>query len=508
METKRKVQQLQDALDYSENIISTIREPLIVLDADLRIITANPAFYQKFSVTPQETQGKHIYELSKGIWNIPELRELLEEILPKNNSFDNFEISPELPGLGRRIMLLNACRIEDRGIKSKKVLLVMEDITDHQKLEHDIEASELRYRRLFETAQDGILIIGAKSGEIMDANPFLLKMLGYPKQDLLGKKLWELGFIRDKAASREAFQILQDKGYVRYEDLPLETKDGNPMDVEFVSNVYRIAGEQVIQCNIRNITERKQTEREISKLNENLVRRTNEAELVNQELEAFSYSVSHDLKAPLRSISGFSDVLLEDYSTNFDKQSKQYLQKIKDASVHMAKLIDDLLVLAKVTSIEINFGKVNLSELAKEVIGELQYADPDRKVKVEIVPNLMAYGDRNLLSIVLTNLLGNAWKFSSKVAKPRIELGITEQNGKPTYFIRDNGAGFDMEYADKLFKPFQRLHMASEFDGTGIGLSLVQRIIHRHGGRVWAEGKVGEGATLYFTLGQEGDVSK
>jgi PAS domain S-box-containing protein len=508
METKRKVQQLQDALDYSENIISTIREPLIVLDADLRIITANPAFYQKFSVTPQETQGKHIYELSKGIWNIPELRELLEEILPKNNSFDNFEISPELPGLGRRIMLLNACRIEDRGIKSKKVLLVMEDITDHQKLEHDIEASELRYRRLFETAQDGILIIGAKSGEIMDANPFLLKMLGYPKQDLLGKKLWELGFIRDKAASREAFQILQDKGYVRYEDLPLETKDGNPMDVEFVSNVYRIDGEQVIQCNIRNITERKQTEREISKLNENLVRRTNEAELVNQELEAFSYSVSHDLKAPLRSISGFSDVLLEDYSTNFDKQSKQYLQKIKDASVHMAKLIDDLLVLAKVTSIEINFGKVNLSELAKEVIGELQYADPDRKVKVEIVPNLMAYGDRNLLSIVLTNLLGNAWKFSSKVAKPRIELGITEQNGKPTYFIRDNGAGFDMEYADKLFKPFQRLHMASEFDGTGIGLSLVQRIIHRHGGRVWAEGKVGEGATLYFTLGQEGDVSK
>ena len=433
---------------------------------------------------------------------------MLEEILPKNNSFDNFEISPELPGLGRRIMLLNACRIEDRGIKSKKVLLVMEDITDHQKLEHDIEASELRYRRLFETAQDGILIIGAKSGEIMDANPFLLKMLGYPKQDLLGKKLWELGFIRDKAASREAFQILQDKGYVRYEDLPLETKDGNPMDVEFVSNVYRIDGEQVIQCNIRNITERKQTEREISKLNENLVRRTNEAELVNQELEAFSYSVSHDLKAPLRSISGFSDVLLEDYSTNFDKQSKQYLQKIKDASVHMAKLIDDLLVLAKVTSIEINFGKVNLSELAKEVIGELQYADPDRKVKVEIVPNLMAYGDRNLLSIVLTNLLGNAWKFSSKVAKPRIELGITEQNGKPTYFIRDNGAGFDMEYADKLFKPFQRLHMASEFDGTGIGLSLVQRIIHRHGGRVWAEGKVGEGATLYFTLGQEGDVSK
>jgi len=350
MESKRTVQQLQDALDYSENIIATIREPLIVLDADLRIITANAAFYQKFSVSPGETQGKHIYELSNGIWNIPELRELLEEILPKNNSFDNFEISPELPGLGRLIMLLNARRIRDRELKSKKVLLVMEDITDHQKMEHDIEASELRYRRLFETAQDGILILDAKSGEIMDVNPFLLITLGYPKQDLLGKKLWELGFIRDKAASREAFQILQDKGYVRYEDLPLETKDGKPMDVEFVSNVYRIDGEQVIQCNIRDITARKLAEKEINTLNENLIQRIEESELLNRELEAFSYSVSHDLKAPLRSVAGFSDALLEDYREKLDEQGQQYLQKIKDSGNHMAKLIDDLLMLAQITS--------------------------------------------------------------------------------------------------------------------------------------------------------------
>jgi light-regulated signal transduction histidine kinase (bacteriophytochrome) len=252
-----------------------------------------------------------------------------------------------------------------------------------------------------------------------------------------------------------------------------------------------------------NITDRIQAKEEIQKLNDGLVQRTDQAEQLNRELEAFSYSVSHDLKAPLRSVSGFSDALMEDYSGKLDEQGNEYLRKIKESSDRMAKLIDDLLMLAKITSREINFGKVNLSQLAEDAIGELQASDPDRKVKVNITPNLIAYGDRNLLSIVFTNLLGNAWKFSSKVAQPHIEVGTIEKNGKPAYFVRDNGAGFNMEYADKLFKPFQRLHMASDFAGTGIGLSIVQRIAHRHGGKVWAEGKVGEGATFYFTLGQE-----
>jgi PAS domain S-box-containing protein len=259
--SKRTTRQLQEDLDYAENIIATIREPLIVLDANLRILTANGSFYEMFALTPQDTQSKLIYELSDGQWNIPKLRELLEEILPKNISFENFEVEHEFPGLGKRFLLLNARRVHNGGLKSERVLLAMEDITDRQKLEHDTIYSELRYRRLFETAQDGILILNYPMGEVIDVNPFLLKMLGYTKEDVSGKKLWELGFIRDKAASRQAFQILQDKGYVRYEDLPLETKDGQSMEVEFVSNVYRIDGEQVIQCNIRDITARKQAEK-------------------------------------------------------------------------------------------------------------------------------------------------------------------------------------------------------------------------------------------------------
>lgn len=246
---------------------------------------------------------------------------------------------------------------------------------------------------------------------------------------------------------------------------------------------------------------RKQSEEKINSLNVSLAQRATELEAVNKELESFSYSVSHDLRAPLRSMAGFSTALLEDYSQKLDDEGKQYLKHIQDSSELMARLIDDLIKLSRVTRNDINYDKVNFSDMAQQVVEELAKVDPTRKVKVIITQDVIAYGDRNLLRIVLDNLIGNAWKFSSKTAEPRIEIGSMELKGKLTYFVRDNGIGFDMTYADKLFKPFQRLHVASEFPGTGIGLATVQRIIRRHGGEVWVESKVGEGATFFFTLG-------
>lgn len=261
-----------------------------------------------------------------------------------------------------------------------------------------------------------------------------------------------------------------------------------------------------------DIEEHKRTEQtlyenqqQIQKLNAELeqrvVERTAELAAANKELEAFSYSVSHDLRAPLRSIDGFSQALLEDYSESIDAQGQNYLQRVRAASQRMAQLIDDMLNLSRVSRVEMRREQINLSAITREVLEQLQREQPERTVEAIIADNINARGDERLLRIALENLLGNAWKFTSKQRSARIEFGVREGDaGEDVFFVRDDGAGFDMAYADKLFGAFQRLHSVSEFEGTGIGLATVQRIIRRHGGRIWAESEVDRGATFYFTL--------
>ena len=232
--------------------------------------------------------------------------------------------------------------------------------------------------------------------------------------------------------------------------------------------------------------------------------RTAQLEATNKELEAFSYSVSHDLRAPLRGIYGFSEALAEDYTDKLDEQGKDYLKRVCAASERMGQLIDELLQLSRVTRSELRHEAVDLTALAKDVATELQESKPERQVEFNIAEGLATYGDQRLLQVMLQNLLGNAWKFTGRASQAKIEFGMDQPNGKPSYYVRDNGAGFDMAYADKLFHAFQRLHETSEFEGTGIGLATVQRIVHRHGGQVWAEGAVGEGATFFFTINRNG----
>jgi two-component system, NtrC family, sensor kinase len=224
-----------------------------------------------------------------------------------------------------------------------------------------------------------------------------------------------------------------------------------------------------------------------------------ELKFKNDELESFSYSVAHDLRAPLRSIDGFSLALLEDCGENLNEDGKQYLRYVRESAQHMARLIDDLLALSRVSRAELDRAETDLSSIARSVAERFARAAPDRQVELHLLDQLVANCDSHLLTIVFENLIGNAWKFTGKRGDARIEIGATGQN-PPTYFVRDNGAGFDMSYASKLFGVFQRLHSAAEFEGTGIGLATVQRIIRRHGGRIWAEGEVGSGATFFFTL--------
>ncbi len=251
---------------------------------------------------------------------------------------------------------------------------------------------------------------------------------------------------------------------------------------------------------IREVSERKRAEEDIRKLNTQLVQQTAQLSASNKELEAFSYSVSHDLRAPLRGIDGFSQAVLEDYADSLDEAGKTYLQRVRAASQRMSQLIDAMLNLARLTRAEIRSQTLDMSGMVSAILEDFHKIDPDRQVECVVGKNLFATADPQLIRAVLENLLGNAWKFTRQREDARIEFGYESYKGQPTYFVRDNGAGFDMTYAHKLFGAFQRLHAYTEYPGVGVGLATVHRIIQRHGGQIWAEGAVGEGATFHFTL--------
>lgn len=243
-----------------------------------------------------------------------------------------------------------------------------------------------------------------------------------------------------------------------------------------------------------------QIKRHASELERRVIERTTELESANEELESFSYTVSHDLRSPLRSIDGFSHLLMDDYSDKLDETAKEYLARVRHASQRMGNLIDDLLALARVGRQQLNFSKVNLSEMVRQISARLQDSEPARRCTWKIAPHLSARADSSLIYIVLDNLLSNAWKYTSKVSHAHIEVGVLNENRQSVFYVSDNGAGFDIKYADKLFVPFQRLHQANEFEGTGVGLATVQRIIRRHGGQIWAESEPGKGSRFYFTV--------
>ncbi|MGQ9861983.1 MAG: PAS domain-containing sensor histidine kinase [Thiobacillaceae bacterium] len=381
------------------------------------------------------------------------------------------------------------------------------DVTELRRAERELEAHRLRLEDLVAERTREVRDQAAIIDQIHDAvvstdldgrvtgwNLGAERLFGYTASEAMGQDIGMLYFDRD-TLQQEVVQPLREKGAHEVE-VVLRRKDGMAIDVLLSLSLRRDEeGRPVGMIGYSmDISTRKQAERQ-------LLQRSDELADANRELEAFSYSVSHDLRAPLRAIDGFSQALQEDYGEHLDASGRDYLRRVRNAAQRMATLIDDLLELSRVSRSPLQPATVDLSRMAAEILAELQEQQPERNVAISIQPGLTAWGDPGLLRTALENLLGNAWKYTGRTAAARIEVGSEHTEAGNVFHVRDNGAGFDMRYADKLFGAFQRLHHPSEFEGTGIGLATVQRIIHRHGGRIWAQAIPGEGACFMFTLG-------
>jgi PAS domain S-box-containing protein len=377
-------------------------------------------------------------------------------------------------------------------------------------LAESLAVSERKYRSVFENAAVGVARL-SPDGQWLEVNDRLCESLGHSRDDLTSLTFPVIMDPEDREAGARQAERLALGEVSRYEtDVRFIRKDGSPVWVHVTGSSVRDGhGKlQYLVVLVEDISIRKQAEEALRRLNLELesrvLERTSELLNLNQELESFNYSIAHDLRAPLRGVDGFSHLLLEEYGDKLDEDGRQYLQRVRAGASRLGELIDALLALSQLSRGELRLRRVNLTATAKEVASTLIEQDPSRRVEFDVAPRLFAVGDPGLLRTLLASLLENAWKFTSNTANARITVGCRRQGYVTIFFVRDNGAGFDPTYSSKLFIPFQRLHAPGEFEGRGVGLATAQRIVKRHGGRLWAEGKVGEGATFSFTLANEG----
>lgn len=490
-------QQAQDALAYAENIIATLRQPFLVLDGSLRVRTANAAFLKTFHVSKEDTEGRFVYDVGNGQWDIPGLRTLLEEVLPQNHSFQDYSVHHDFPQIGPKLMLLNARRLESAAGRPELILLAIEDITERTRAEAAVQTSEVRYRRLFETAKDGILILDATSGSIIDANPFMSDLLGLSNAEFLGKQLWEIGLFSDKSENEAAFRSLQTDGYVRYDHLPLQTKNGARAEVEFVSNVYQVDHRLVAQCNIRDIGDRTRLERQ-------MVEQAEELASLDRRKDEFLAMLSHELRSPLAPMMNAVQLLrLQQGSENpIQRQSRTIIERQLG---QLRQLVNDLLEVSRITT-----GRVRLRRermLVRGVVDAvLETVRPQvdlhkHEITVSLPPEpVWILADPARLEQVLVNLLTNAAKYTDDGG--RIWLTIQQEGDACVIRVRDTGVGIAPELLPHIFDLFtqaDRLQDRSE-GGLGIGLSLVQRLVELHGGTVAATSMVGQGSEFVVRL--------
>jgi PAS domain S-box-containing protein len=481
-ERKRSDYDLRVSETHYRRLFETAQDGILLLDADSGQITdVNPFLIDLMGFSKGELLNKKLWDI--GFFKDDEKSRVLFSKL-QNKKYVRYEDLPLETKDGRSIdveFVSNVYPVDGKNVIQCNV----RDISERRRQDYDLRVSETRYRRLFETAQDGILLLDADSGQVTDVNPFLIDLVGFSKEVLLNKKLWDIGFFKDDEKSRDLFSKLQNKKYVRYEDLPLETKDGRSIDVEFVSNVYPVDGKNVIQCNVRDISERKRAEEAIRE-------RT-------AEMERFIYTVSHDLRSPLISISGFMGLIEQDAQAGDLERLKNDLRIINKSISKMDKLLHETLELSRIGRVINPPEDVPFRDIIGDALGQAEETIASRGIKISIYPDMpIIHVDRMKIVEVLVNLIENSVKYMGSQPNPEIEIGQRIDGMDRIFFVRDNGIGIDPSQHDKVFELFYKLDKRSE--GSGAGLAIVKRIIEVHGGRIWVESELGKGCTMCFTL--------
>jgi PAS domain S-box-containing protein len=475
----------QDALEFVQDIIGTLREPFLIMDESLRVLEANESFYERFQVTREETVDRRIYELGNGQWDIPQLREALHLVMTQRQHLTDFEVTHEFPNIGRRVMLLNARRIRRDHLPEPRdrILLAIEDVTERRQAEERMAASELHYRRLFETARDAILILDGDTGKIIDANSFMSELTGYDQDYFLGKELWQIGLFEDIEASQRAFQELQREEYIRYQHLPLRTRDGRQVEVEFISNVYQVDGQRITQCNIRDVTERQRMEREIQQQAHELVD-------LDRRKDEFLAMLSHELRNPLAPIANALQLLrLGQGDASIQQEALDTLDR---QVATIARLVDDLLDVSRVTTgrIQLQQTDVDLNALVRGAADPFrtQMAERQQEFSVSLSGTpLWVHGDPTRLEQVVVNLLSNSLKYTPEGGQ--VWLTVVEEGNEAVIRVRDSGKGIEASLLPHIFELFSQGErgLDRQQGGLGIGLPLVKSLVEMHGGTVTAQ---------------------
>jgi len=479
--------------------MNSIKDGVITTNAERRITFLNPVAESLTGWQDKEARGKPVREIFHIIdeHNRESIEDPLLKVLETGSIVGKVDaVLVQRSGSETPIDSSGATMVNKDG-SFGGIVLSFRDVSERIRAERALRDSEEKFRSIFEQAAVGIGMVGFHDARWMEVNDTFSRMVGYTPEELQRTPWPQITHPDDLELDLISFQKMAAG---KLESYSLEKrfihKEGHHVWAKLTLSLVRNSTGQPDYeiAIIENISERKKAEKALQQ-------RTEELLSVNRELESFSYSVSHDLRAPLRAIIGFSS-LLRNHTGQLDGKANGYLQRITTGAEKMNVLIDDMLRLSRISRQELDTQEIDLRSLAKTVAKELELQYPERHVEMHIANDLKAKGDEQLIKIALTNLLGNAWKYTAKNAVARVEFDSFQKNNEKIFFIRDNGAGFSAKLADRMFKPFQRLHSESEFSGTGIGLPIAQRVINRHGGEIWAEGDTGKGAIFYFTLGK------